>query len=383
MKQKHRSQKDATKAPRHKDIIEKNFCLLPFAFLRAFVSLWRNSPIWVSILFPLFFASPLFSQRFPDATIHARILTGIDLTLQQRYPEAKKTFQSIIAAAPAHPAGYIYLAATLQAECSDFDLFLNRAAYDSLIRKGFERAETMIAAHEKDQWGYYYAGTALAYKAFTASEEGSWYTAVTEGMKSAEMFERALACDGSFANAMCGLGTYNYWKSRKTQFLSWLPFVGDKRTEGINLLKNAAERSTYETSVARNSLMWVMIEEKRYGEALKWAEDVLARYPDNRSFLWGVLTAHERLQDSTALRQDVERLLISIVKAPVRNIYGEITCRLKLAQFAVADGDAQRAEEQCDAILRYATMQGKTHRDIAGKLRLAKDLAARVHVSNR
>ncbi|MCX6137001.1 MAG: hypothetical protein NTV54_05855 [Ignavibacteriales bacterium] len=276
------------------------------------------------------------AQRLPDARLHERIVQGIDLTLEQRYPDARSVFRSIVQSWPEHPAGPLFLAAVLQAECSDYDQWLSRSVFDSLLDKAADLAERMIAHQTGDSWGYYYAGTASAYRSFAESEEGNWYAALREGIGSAGKFEEALNCDAGFTNAMSGLGTYYYWKSRKTEFLTWLPFVKDKRKEAISLLTRAADNSPYESSVALSSLMWIMIEEGRYGEALQSADRILTRYPDNRSVLWGALTAHERMRDSVALKKDVVRLLDAILKAPVRNVYGEITCRLKLAQFAVA-----------------------------------------------
>ena len=321
------------------------------------------------------------AQHLPDASLHDRIMEGIDLTLQQRYPEARRLFQTVVRNWPSHPSGYLFLAAVMQAECSDYDLWLNRSTHDSLLEMATARAEQMIARQKGDPWGYYYAGTASAYRSFSESEEGNWYSALKEGIGSAGMFEEALACEASFRHAMSGLGTYYYWRSRKTDFLNWLPFIKDKRSEAISMLRNAAQNSVYESSVAVSSLMWILIEEGRYREAVEWADRILLRYPDNRSVLWGVLTAHERMKDSTSLKKDVERLLASVIAAPVRNVYAEITCRLKLAQFAAAAGDTRTGDEECAAILQYQSMKGKTHKDISKKLEVARALSAQLRKS--
>jgi tetratricopeptide (TPR) repeat protein len=321
------------------------------------------------------------AQRLPDASMHDRIMEGIDLTLKERYFDARRSFETVVRNWPSHPSGYLFLAAVMQAECSDYDTWLNRPLYDSLLEKAALRAEQMMSRQKGDPWGYYYAGTASAYRSFSESEEGNWYTALKEGISSAGMFEEALNCDASFWHAMSGLGTYYYWRSRKTDFLNWLPFMKDKRSEGFSMLRNAAQNSVYESAVAVSSMMWILIEECRYREAVEWADRILSRYPDNRSVLWGILTAHERIKDSTSLKKDVVRLLASIVAAPVRNIYAEITCRLKLAQFAAATGDARTGEEECAAILRYQPMSGKTHKDISKKLEAARELSVRLRKS--
>jgi hypothetical protein len=59
-------------------------------------------------------------------------------------------------------------------------------------------------------------------------------------------------------------------------------------------------------------------------------------------------------------------------------VYAEITCRLKLAQFAAAAGDTHTGDEECAAILRYQSMKGKTHKDISKKLEVARALSAQL-----
>jgi tetratricopeptide (TPR) repeat protein len=323
-----------------------------------------------------FSAAKLPAQTLSDTTLDGLIHQGIDLTLQQKYPDAKVVFQSVMELFPEHPSGYLCMAATLQAECTDYGERMNRKTFDSLLAQGQILAEHMINSHEDSVWGFYYVGTAQAYRAFSESEEGKLYNAIMDGVSSAKMFEQCLSLDSTFYDAMAGLGTYYYWRSKKTEFLSWLPFISDRKDEGIRLVNEAMDHGTYDRFVARNALIWIYINEHRLDDALKIIEKGLASYPENRSFLWGLLSTTERMGDSVAIKNCVVRLLASIMQAPVRNIYGEITCRLKLAQFAMAAGDYDSAMHECDLILAYRSDEGKTLRDIAEKIEKAEDLKA-------
>ncbi len=330
------------------------------------------------ILLFLLVPAALAAQMLPDARLNEAILRGIDETCKEDYAAAGETFRSVIAGYPQYPAGYLYLAATLQAEASDYEMPLNTQELDSLLVRGELLAEKMIDAGKDTDWGYYYAGTALSYRAFSESEEGKWYSAILDGMSSAKMFEHCLAVNPKFTNAMCGLGTYYYWRSRKTDFLTWLPFVSDRRDEGIRLLKAAIGGSAYESMVALSSLMWIEIEESRYPEARALAEQGLARYPGNRSILWGLLTAEERSQDSAGMLRTTRALLASILNAPVRNVYGEITCRLKLAMYAADHGDSAGAIRECRSILRYKGKEGLSRRNCSNKIAGAESLLRRL-----
>jgi tetratricopeptide (TPR) repeat protein len=329
--------------------------------------------VFIIILYFILTAGAV-AQQLPDVILHQKILRGIDLTLQQKYPEAKNIFLECTYRYPEHPAGYLYYAATLQAEYSDYESGFDRRAFDSLLAKAQLLAEGWIEQNRDKARAYYFLGTALAYRSFSLSEEGDWYRALMDGLNSAKMFERSLEFDTSFYNAMCGLGTYYYWRSKKTETFSWLPFLSDRKNEGINMLMMARDQSTYERSVALSSLMWIYIEEQRYDEALQSAAGILQAYPDNRSVLWGVMTANERKKDSVALLKTVHQLLESVEKAKVRNIYAEVTCRIKLASAAFAKGDRQETVNQVKQILRYTPMRGKTRRDIGPKLDAALEL---------
>lgn len=319
-------------------------------------------------------AQPSSNQRLQDV-----ILQGIDLTLKQDYPAAKTLFRSVIEKYPNYPAGYLYLAGTVQAEFSDYEDGFDRRLFDSLLAKGEVLADHLIERKDSADWGYYYAGTALSYRAFSESERGNWPSVIIDGMNSAKMFERCLELNSKFYDAMSGLGTYYYWRSKKTEFLSWLPFVTDRKKEGISLLTSAVENGTYDTFEGMNSLILVLTEEARYDEALPITLRALARYPENRSFLWCLVGIVERVphKDTIAIKSAVIRLLASVVNAPVRNHYYEAACRLKLAQYAMAEHEYGRVIEECTAILQYKDLEGKTKRDIGKKLREASELMVR------
>lgn len=325
------------------------------------------------------FSFEVLAQPFSKQRLHDVILQGIDLTLKQDYRAAKALFHSVIEEYPDHPAGYLYLAGAVQAEFSDYEDGFDRRLFDSLLAKGEALADHLIEKKDSADWGYYYAGTALSYRAFSESERGNWPSVIIDGMNSAKMFERCLELNPKFYDAMSGLGTYYYWRSKKTEFLSWLPFLADRKKEGISLLTSAVENGTYDTFEAMNSLILVLTEEGRYDDALPITLRALTRYPDNRSFLWCLVGIVERVphKDTVVIKSAVTRLLASVVHAPVRNHYYEAACRLKLAQYAMAEHEYNKVIEECSAILRYKELEGKTKRDIGKKLREASELLVR------
>jgi tetratricopeptide (TPR) repeat protein len=327
---------------------------------------WKYLPL----LFLMFAAGRAPAQKIHDEQLHQKILAGINCTVRQDYTGALRLFSAAAAAYPTHPAPYIYLAGAIQAENTDDGREFHRETYDSLLDRGEANAEAMIALEPRSPEGYYYAGTVLAYRAFTSSESGNWAGSIYQGVNAAKQFEKALELNPRYFDAMNGLGTYYYWRSK----LAWVPFVSDRRAEGISMVMSAARRGTYECGVAENSLMLILIEEKRYAEAEEVALGMLAEVPNQRSFLWGLMTLYEETGNTAQLKKIVPRLLESIVSAPLVNYYNEAACRVKLAQYAFDEGNYRRALDECERVLALKTVDSLSRTSLRKKYSMAEDL---------
>jgi len=319
------------------------------------------------------------AQHLEEHNVHDLLLKGIDLTLKQDYPEAKALFESVAKSDPENPAAYLYLAGVLQAEYADYENSFDQQLFDSLIAKGAALAEHLIENKDSADWGYYFAGSALSYRAYSESENSSWSSVIIDGMNAAKMYERCLEINPQFYDAMNGLGTYYYWRSKKTEFLSWLPFLSNKERKGIDLLSQAAANGTFEKFIAVNSLTLVFMEEKQYDSAFSVVQKGLDSYPDNRAFLWCLMGIVENMphRDTAVIRSVVSRMLASVMNSPIRNQYSEAACRLKLAQFAMEDGRYNAAIEECKTILQYEPLIGKTKNNIGKKIKAAKEILER------
>lgn len=322
------------------------------------------------LLLILFFVGRAPAQKIQDEQLHKKILSGIDLTVKQEYAGAYRVFASAAAAHPAHPAPFIYWAGALQAESSDNGREFQREAYDSLLDVGEANAEKMIRLEPMSPDGYYYAGTVLAYRAYTASEGGNWAGSIYQGINAAKQFEKALELNPKYYDAMNGLGTYYYWRST----LTWVPFIVDRRAEGISMVMSAARRSVYEQGIARNNLMLILIEEKRYAEAEEVAAEMLSEIPNQRSFLWGLVTLYEQTDNAAQLKQIVPRLLASVVAAPIVNYYNEAACRVKVAQYAYDGGEYTRVLEECGKVLDMKKVESLSKKSLRKKYTMAEDL---------
>ncbi len=309
------------------------------------------------------------AQILQDPRKHSLLLQGIHYTLEQQYDSADAAFRTMIKEFPEHPAGYLYLAGMLQARYTDYGDRFNERQYDSLLSAAGMLAEEMMEEPKAEAWGYFYAGTADAFRSFTASESGSLPKGFYYGISAGSLLEKCLEKDTGFVEAKNILGAYYFWRSK----LAWIPFISDRTDEGIRLILEAFQHP-YEKHLASHNLMLIFIDEKRFADAEKYGLAMLKEYPDNRPFLWNLMTVYEQWNRKEKLEEVVRRLLESTLKAPVTNRYTEATCRLKLARFAVEKQKFDTAKEECKKIIALKKYSGKTKGDIEKKIRQAEAL---------
>ena len=285
-----------------------------------------------------------------DSLIHPLVVSGIDCILKQEYNRADSIFNVVSNRYPDNPVGYLYRAAVMQAYNIDFDVPIEHGKFDSLLLGGRNTAEKISLP-----WSAYSLGMADGYDAYERVENGDWFGGVRKGMSSASKFEEIIEKDSSFYDAYVGIGTYYYWRSRKTEFLHWLPFVKDDRALGIRLLIIAADHSEYNRFAAISALISIYLDDKNYVQAEGWSNRGLKYYPENRIYLWGLATALDRQNQYANAVSAYSNLLANIVSAHAPHPYNEIVCRLNLAKSKIALNDTTTAFYHLKQILSYET----------------------------
>jgi tetratricopeptide (TPR) repeat protein len=303
-------------------------------------------------LFFISSGSPAQAQRIPQIELHESILDGIRLSGEQRYTAAMRVFEKATRSYPAHPAGYLNKAILLMVMSLDFETPLRMPDYLDLLARVGTLAEAMELQGGDESEALYYLGMARSYTAYHHFRDGGgWLSGLSHGMKATGFFEDCLARNSKAYDAMTGLGTYKYWKSRNMSFLTWTPFVDDERVAGIKLLRQAEKRAAYTAQQATNALIWIFIEEERYDDAIKSATAILKRFPENRLFLWGLASAAEGKEDWALAREAYRRIVASIDDEVTERRYIEIQARAKIASMSFSLGDRSTALRECTWVL--------------------------------
>lgn len=296
-------------------------------------------------------------------------MQGIHLTLLQEYDSAESVFQMTIHEFPKHPVGYLYLAGMLQAKYTDYGDSFNEKRYDSLLNIVETLSEPLINNNKTSAYGYYYTGSAQAFRSFTKSENGNLPSGVYYGLSAGRSLERCLESDSNFVEAKNILGSFYYWRSK----LAWIPFVPDRSDEGIKLIIESFSHP-YEKHLASHNLMVIFTEEKRYADAEKYGQIMHSEYPDNRLFLWSLKTVYEQWNRVDKLKKVIDQLLKSTLEAKIVNHYIEADCRLKLAQIKIDENKRNEGMEELKKIIVLRKFIGKTKGDLKKKINKAEDL---------
>ena len=321
----------------------------------------------------IIFSLSVQSQILEDQRQHNLLLQGIHQTLQQHYDSAEVTFQIFITENPKHPAGYLYLAGMLQAKFTDYGNSFDEKRYDSLLNIVEMNSAPFMKNKSTKAFGYFYLGSAEAFRSFTRSENGNIPSSIYYGVSAGRSLEKCIEADPAFTEAKNILGSFYYWRSK----LAWIPFVPNRSEEGIAMIKESLNHP-YQKHLASHNLMVIFIEEKRFAEAESYGNLMLQEYPDNRLFLWNMMTVYEKWGKKKELQAIVERLLQSTLNASRTNYYTEAVCRLKLAQFALAEKNNAIARTQLTSLLTLKKYIGKTNGDLSKKISLAQELLEKI-----
>lgn len=298
----------------------------------------------------LILSGPIFCQQYPDPKVDNLLKRGINKITSGYYDEAEQVFQKLSQEYPDLPLGNIYLAANRIAQAVD-----NGEAFDEeYIKSRFDQADKQIdrllSKNENSAWNQYFAALSKGYYAYFRALNKDYISAFSNGLSSVSKFEKCLKLDSSFYEAYIAIGSYKYWKSAKTEFLRWLPFVNDEKEMGIRYLKHALSKKTYNYVLAQNSLLWIYLNQKEYQKAALLAEGVLREYPENRSFKWGLGQAYQRINKPKAI-EVFTLLLKSFTDQKNNNHYNEIILKNRLAVLYHETGDDSKALRLCNEIL--------------------------------
>jgi tetratricopeptide (TPR) repeat protein len=266
------------------------------------------------------------STSFDRARFDELRREGFDALYNLDYEGARRRFDEMTRAFPAHPAGYQFLAAALwlrtlnesrrlQASLYNNEGFYKEdkndkgeskvaAEFKELTRKTKELCDLRLAADPKDVEALYYLGASEGLKAAWGSMvERSFMSALRNGNDSVDHHRDLLKIDPTFTDAKVTVGMYDYVVGTLPLPVKILASIGGFRgskKRGLATLEEVAAKGNWARDDAKSLLIALLKRERRFRDAYTYANELATKYP--RNYLYRMEAA-----DALVSQAEVER----------------------------------------------------------------------------
>ncbi len=259
---------------------------------------------WICLLFvSSVFRIAFCGTELIDPYFHKEMKYGIDLIMRQEYDSASFVFNQMVLKKKDYPAGYFMQATLIVTRFYDKN--------DTSSLKGFYPLTARIielTSDKEDPIFRFYRGATFAYLSVFLSKDGRWMSGAMNGKKAADIFKKMVAENIKSGDALGMLGSYHYWSSAVMKKFIWLPFIQDRREQGIMEMSIGLKKAEYLRFALLNSLLWVYYDNARYSDALLLCQEALKDYPQNRVFRLIEMHILYKEKNYAASLEDVVRL---------------------------------------------------------------------------
>lgn len=299
----------------------------------------------------LFFLPKILWGQFEDESARSLLKSSISDITQNNYDAAYSSLNIIQKDYPFNPLPNVYKSAIEITKSMDLGIEVNDEYVFSQLDSAEIKAERLFALDEENVWNIYFKGLVLGYRSYFNGLQGNVLTAFSEAKESVSYLEDCIEMDSAFYDAYAGIGFYMYWKSRKTEFINWLPIIADEKEEGVEMLETALDNEIYNDSFAATQLFWIYFDRENYKSAESLANRFLKKYPGSRLFkrnLAHVLKKTDK-QKSVEVYED---LIYSYSVEGNISLTNFVVLKHKLAQIEFLLRNYIKVIRNCDNILK-------------------------------
>lgn len=251
----------------------------------------------------------------PDTLFVSRVNAAVEACIRQDWPRAMRLMNRLVEQAPWHPAPWFFRATVHSYRMTDEESF----RWERLFMADLDSAQARIAwlgqhpdRRVPERTRRYLEGNVAAWRAYHAGRREQYPTALRQGLKAASVWEELLKTCPEWADLELGLGNLRFWTSVKLKRVDWLPFVEDRRMEGLRQVERARREGLYSPWLPTANLCWIYLELGRPDNTLALCHQALERFPGSRLFLFPQVDALEalgRLKEADACCQRIEASL--------------------------------------------------------------------------
>jgi len=210
----------------------------------------------------------------------------LELVMRQRYGDAYRVCDSVLAVVPDDVTFRYMKLAVLQSQMSDYESYaLDGDACVAMAESVLVRVEkrlTLDPPPDEKSMLMYVKATVLGTAGMTKTKNGSILAGIRYARASYSLYRNLLEHATLFPDVLYGIGLFDYYLGDN---LRWIPGLGLQARRGIGYLYEAADSDSPFRYAAKISLLWILLEQKKFTEADSIATGVLANYPEHSVFL--------------------------------------------------------------------------------------------------
>src|SRR5262245_2297094 len=228
----------------------------------------------------------LYKDAVADQLIRGSMRANYDLQFEQ----SRKLRQKLQEKYPDHPAGYPLSAESYWWEAqADPKNKEGEQRYDAAQKSAAEKG---VEALKHDTYARiellsYLASSYGSLARFQVTRKSAYLSALRAGMKALRYARQVHEMDPQYYDVYTGLGAYNYFTATLPAVIKPFAFLIGVRGEkelGFEQLHIAMEKSRHSQTEAKIVYYSVLLEEKRYADALRLLEELMKEFPDNFVF---------------------------------------------------------------------------------------------------
>ena len=310
----------------------------------------RSPVLLLLLLLPL----PARAAPALPEEIHQGILTVNEKVYREDLESAENEAKKIIRKNPDHPAGYFCMAFVTDSWMSRYQSDKKENDFYRYCDMAIEKGEKILARYPHDEWASFFIGGSDGFKGTYEARYERWITAFRYGWKGVSVLMELRSSGCGIEDIYYGTGCYNYWRSALMKMLWWMPGIEDKRQKGIDQLYHARSKGLYTKTSASIALIDILLNEKRYGDALKIAEEELRYYPDASSLLAGKARALYGLQKYGPAAELLQRIIRKTELDEPDNHFNTTMYHFHLAKICMAEKRYFQAIAECNIVGNYS-----------------------------
>ena len=286
-----------------------------------------------------------------DVELQRLLIAGRDATLDRRYDDALELYRHAEYTHPGSAVGPLGRMLVYQAQMlENYDL-ANAGSYEEARRVARKRLRAASEQPGNESWEALLRGALRGMDGLHAMRQRHYVAAVREGLAAVRHLRKSrhasdLANHPPLHDVDLGLGGYDYFRSVVSRQAPWVPFMPDRREEGIAQIERAHRHGEFMRPLAQLALIFTFIDEGRADESILLAHQLLERYPEN--VLVRIQLGRALVREGQ-LAQAVDQYQRALASHPDNRI-----ARYYLASALVRLRELDRAESVLTAFLEHA-----------------------------